>query len=148
MNRAFQTHWILLFLKNYPHLKKHIDKGWWDQGHIKEYLGSRDTDGWYIWHGFGASPLLLKCRLNTAQSMDVPKSNTYPQGQRSWCWQHSLPFGLGKVHSGILLIRKSSSVLHQMPAGTQTVRILPQPEVISGKDGSLSLLLARLVRLW
>lgn len=73
-----------------------------------------------LWRLFWASPLLLMWGLIMAQGMDIPANSTYPQGQRSWYWQHSLPFGLGKVHSSILLIKKSSSVLHQVPAGTQT----------------------------
>ena len=67
---------------------------------------------------FGASHLLHIRGLIMAYWKEVPMSNTYPRGQRSWYWQRSLPFGLGKVHSSSLLLGKSS-VLHQMPAGTE-----------------------------
>lgn len=79
-------------------------------------------------HKFGASHLLHIRGLIMAYWKEVPMSNTYPRGQRSWYWQRSLPFGLGKVHSSSLLLGKSS-VLHQMPAGTEIEwqRLITQP---------------------
>lgn len=86
-------------------------------------------------HKFGASHLLHIRGLIMAYWKEVPMSSTYPRGQRSWYWQRSLPFGLGKVHSSSLLLGKSS-VLHQMPAGT---------EIESGHSPNRSLQWQRLI---
>lgn len=86
-------------------------------------------------HKLGASHLLYITGLTIAYWKEVPISNTYPRGQRSWYWQHSLPFELGKVHSSSLLLGKSSD-LHQTPAET---------EIASGHSPSQSLQWQRLI---